>query len=65
MEYRVVYVDCGSVVSRDLAKAASELTSLVNELVAEGWAPAGGLASVSVGTGIYLLQALTRGRAEV
>jgi hypothetical protein len=31
MQYRVVYVDCGSVVARDLAKAPVELASHVNE----------------------------------
>jgi hypothetical protein len=31
MEHRVVHVDCGSGVARDLAKAPVELASLVNE----------------------------------
>jgi hypothetical protein len=64
MEYRIVQVDCGPVTARDAAKAASELAALVNAQIAEGWVPVGGLASVSVGAGIYLLQAMTRERVN-
>jgi len=60
MEYRIVKIDCGSPVARDADKAAAELAAVVNELIAEGWVPVGGLATASIGTGIYLLQAMTR-----
>lgn len=61
MEYRVTHVDVGSMVSRDVAKAATELAERVNELLAQGWSPVGGVSSVEAGTGIYLLQAVVRG----
>jgi hypothetical protein len=58
--YRVVYQDITSIISRDLPKAVEELQAQVNSLIDNGWIPQGGLATVHAGAGIYLLQAMTR-----
>lgn len=59
-EYTVVYQDITSVLTRDLPKAAEGLEAQVNQLIGEGWAAQGGLATVHAGANIYLLQAMTR-----
>lgn len=60
MEYQVVVQDVGSMLNRDVDKAAAELAARVQALIAEGWTPQGGLASVEAGTGIFLVQAMVR-----
>ncbi len=60
MEYCVVGADVGSIVSRDVSKTTQDLSARVGELIADGWRPQGGVASVQAGAGIYLLQAMTR-----
>jgi len=61
-EYKVVAKEVTSVVWRDVQKAAQELASEVNAELSDGWEPQGGIASIQAGTGIYLIQALSRRR---
>ena len=59
-EYKVIAKEVTSVVWRDVQKAAQELGAEVSAELAAGWEPQGGIASVEAGTGVYLLQALSR-----
>jgi hypothetical protein len=61
-EYKVVSKEVTSIVWRDVQKAAQELASDVNTELATGWEPQGGIASIQAGTGVYLIQALSRRR---
>lgn len=61
-EYKVIAKEITSVVWRDVHKAAEELTSDVNAQLTSGWEPQGGIASIQAGTGVYLIQALSRRR---
>ncbi len=61
-EYKVITKEVTSVVWRDLNKAAQDLASEVNAELASGWEPQGGIASIEAGTGVYLIQALTKRR---
>lgn len=60
MDYQVVVQDVGSMLNRDVEKAAAEIAARVQALAAQGWAPQGGLATVEAGGGIFLLQAMVR-----
>jgi hypothetical protein len=51
-----------SVVWRDVEKAAQELGAQVSAELAAGWEPQGGVASIQAGTGVYLIQAVSRRR---
>ena len=61
-DYKVIAKEVTSVVWRDLDKAAKELASDVNAELSSGWEPQGGIASIQAGTGVYLIQALVRGK---
>jgi hypothetical protein len=61
-EYKVITKEVTSVVWRDVNKAAQDLASEVNAELASGWEPQGGIASIEAGTGVYLIQALTKRR---
>ena len=62
LEYKVVVKEVTSIVWRDLQKAALELASEVNAELTSGWDPQGGIASIQAGTGVYLIQALSKRR---
>ena len=62
MQYKVVVVDAVKGWGTDFEKAADELSRLVNEQIAQGWEPTGG---VNVGRtqsteNPYLLQAMVK-----
>jgi hypothetical protein len=59
-EYKVIAKEVGSVVWRDVEKAAQELGVEVTAQQSSGWEPQGGIASVQAGTGVHLLQALVK-----
>jgi hypothetical protein len=59
-EYKVIAKEVGSVVWRDVEKAAQELGIEVTAQQSSGWEPQGGIASVQAGTGVHLLQALVK-----
>ena len=59
-EYKVIAKEVGSVVWRDVEKAAQELGVEITALQSSGWEPQGGIASVQAGTGVHLLQALVK-----
>ncbi len=61
-EYKVIAQEVTTVLWRDVAKAAQELASEINAELSSGWEAQGGIASIEAGTGVYLLQALTRRR---
>lgn len=61
-EYRILAKEVTSIVWRDVQKAAQELAGEVNAELASGWEPQGGIASIQAGTGVYLIQALSRRR---
>ena len=61
-DYKVIVKEVTSVVWRDVDKAAQELATEVNAELSTGWAPQGGVASIQAGTGVYLIQALSRHR---
>lgn len=63
MDYQVVVQDVGSMLNRDVDKAAAEIATRVQALTAQGWTPQGGLATVEAGGGIFLLQAMVRASA--
>jgi hypothetical protein len=63
-DYRVVSQNISSIIFRDVDKAATELADEVRQLMAAGWQPQGGLATVQAGGGIYLLQAMVRNASE-
>lgn len=58
--YQIVRQEITTVLTRDVPKAVDELTDQVNALIAQGWHPQGGLATVHAGAGIYLMQAMAR-----
>jgi hypothetical protein len=62
VDYKVITKEVTSVVWRDVDKAARELASDVNAELSSGWEPQGGIASIQAGTGVYLIQALSRRR---
>ena len=62
MEYKVIVKEVTSVVSRNVDKAADELSREVNEHIAHGWEPLGGVAIGGAGTAPYLFQALLKRR---
>jgi hypothetical protein len=62
VDYKVITKEVTSVVWRDVDKAAKELASDVNAELSSGWEPQGGIASIQAGTGVYLIQALSRRR---
>jgi hypothetical protein len=59
-EYKVMVKEVTSVVWRDVQKAGQELSADVNQMIAGGWEPQGGIASIEAGTSCYLLQALIK-----
>jgi hypothetical protein len=59
-EYKVVAKEVTSIVWRDVAKAAQELSADVTHLVSGGWEPQGGIASIQAGTTVYLIQAIMK-----
>ena len=61
-EYKVIAKEVTSVVWRDVEKAAQELSQQVSAELSSGWEPQGGVASIQAGTGVYLIQALSRQR---
>lgn len=61
-EYKVIAKEVTSVVWRDVEKAAQELSQQVSAELSAGWEPQGGVASIQAGTGVYLIQALSRRR---
>lgn len=61
-EYKVIAKEVTSVIWRDLEKAAQELGQQVTAELSAGWEPQGGIASIQAGTGVYLIQALSRRR---
>jgi len=61
-EYKVISKEVTSVVWRDVQKAAQELAVEVNTELSAGGEPQGGIASIEAGTGVYLVQALSRKR---
>jgi hypothetical protein len=61
-DYKVVAKEVTSVIWRDVEKAAQELARDVTAELAAGWEPQGGIASIQAGTGVYLIQALSRRR---
>ena len=61
-EYKVMTKEVTSVVWRDVQKAALELAAEINAELSAGWEPQGGIASIEAGTGVYLIQALSRRR---
>jgi hypothetical protein len=61
-QYKVIAKEVTSVVWRDVHKAAEELGSEVSAELSAGWEPQGGIASIQAGTGVYLIQALSKRR---
>jgi hypothetical protein len=59
-EYKVIAKEVMSVVWRDVQKAAQDLAVEVNTELSAGWEPQDGIASIEAGTGVYLIQALSR-----
>ena len=59
-EYKVIAKDVGSVIWRDVERAAQELGAEVTRQQGAGWEPQGGIASIQAGTGVHLLQALVK-----
>jgi hypothetical protein len=59
-DYKVIVKEVTSIVWRDVDKAAKDLASDVNAELSSGWEPQGGIASIQAGTGVYLIQALSR-----
>ncbi len=59
-EIKIIVKEVTSVVWRDVNKAAQELVGEVNAELSSGWEPQGGVASIEAGTGVYLIQALTK-----
>jgi hypothetical protein len=61
-DYKVVAKEVTSVIWRDVEKEAQELARDVTAELSAGWEPQGGIASIQAGTGVYLIQALSRRR---
>lgn len=62
MEYKVIVKKVGLGLTRRVDTAAEELAKEVNDYVARGWEPAGGVAMGVAGSTPYLLQAVMRRR---
>jgi hypothetical protein len=58
--YKIIAKEVTSVVWRDVQMAAQELAREVSSELSSGWQPQGGIASVQAGTGVFLMQALTK-----
>ena len=61
-DYKVIVKEVKSVIWRDVEKAAQELSQEVSAELTSGWEPQGGVASIEAGTGVYLIQAISRRR---
>jgi hypothetical protein len=61
-EYKVIAQEVTSVVWRDVEKATREMAAAVRTELESGWDVQGGVPSIQAGTGVYLIQALTKGR---
>lgn len=61
-EYKILAKEVTSIVWRDVQRAAQDLAGEVNAELSSGWEPQGGVASIQAGTGVYLIQALSRRR---
>jgi hypothetical protein len=61
-DYKVVAKEVTSVIWRDVEKEAQELARDVTAELSAGWEPQGAIASIQAGTGVYLIQALSRRR---
>ena len=61
MEYKVIVKKVGGI-TRKVDNAAEELMREVNEHIARGWEPMGGVAMGVAGTAPYILQAVIRRR---
>lgn len=62
MEYKVITQKVGGILSLDVVKCAEALTREVNDQIALGWEPLGGVAMGHTGASTYLLQALIKRR---
>jgi hypothetical protein len=62
MTYKVIVQKIENALSRNVGKAAKELSRQVNGQVSLGWEPVGGVAIGSAGSAPYLLQALVKRR---
>ncbi|HUF48344.1 MAG TPA: hypothetical protein VMM93_11050 [Vicinamibacterales bacterium] len=62
MTYKVIVQKVESALSRNVGKAARELSRQVNDQMALGWEPVGGVAIGTAGSAPYLLQALVKRR---
>jgi hypothetical protein len=61
-DYKIIAKEITSIVWRDVNKAAHDLAADVNAELANGWEPQGGIASIQAGTGVYLIQAISKRR---
>lgn len=62
MEYKIIVRKVGIRLARRIDQAAEELAKEVNEHLAKGWEPAGGVAMGLVGAAPFLVQAVVRRR---
>lgn len=62
MEYKIVSLKVSGIVTSDVKKTAEALSKEVNELVALGWEPLGGVAMGHTGACNHLLQAMIKRR---
>jgi len=62
MTYKILVKRIDNMIVRDIEKATREMGKQVNDQIALGWEPAGGVALGSSGTAPYLLQAIVRRR---
>jgi hypothetical protein len=62
MEYKIVVKKVRSVFAAKVDQAAEDLTREVNENVARGWEPVGGVTIGAAGGASYLLQAMIKRR---
>ena len=62
MEYKVIVQKVANALTRNVSKAAADLSREVNKHVAQGWEPLGGVAIGDAGTAPYLLQTMIRRR---
>ena len=60
MEYKVIFVKASGLLSLDAEKSAADLARQVNEALALGWEPTGGVALTANNT--HLAQALVKRR---
>ena len=61
-DYKVTAKEVTSVIWRDVEQAAQELARDVTAELSAGWEPQRGIAGIQAGTGVYLIQALSRRR---